>query len=109
MPTRRGGVDHLEAALQVGTMKTSTLSSVAMIACFFMLHSSAFQIIGNKGPLTARRPCRLLPSSCLYSTPVQDITADTDTDNDAAIDTEVKFSATDFILSEISTHDVSHA
>ena len=91
-------------------MTTSTLFSVAMIACFFM-YSSAFQIIGNNGPVTARRHCRILPSSCLYSTPVQDITADadTDTDTDAAIDTEVKFSATDFILSEISTHDVSHA
>lgn len=89
-------------------MATSTLFSVAMIACFFM-YSSAFQIIGNNGPVTARRPCRILPSSCLYSTPVQDITADADTDADAAIDTEVKFSATDFILSEISTHDVSHA
>lgn len=71
------------------------------------MYSSAFQIIGNNGHVTARRPCRLLPSSCLYSTPVQDITADADTD--AAIDTEVNFSATDFILSEISTHNVSHA
>ena len=64
------------------------------------MDASAFQI----GTRNAATQLRRLSSSCLYSTPVQEmpvaVVAET------AVDTDGNISATDFIFSEISAHDV---
>ena len=82
-----------------------TNSSVALL-CFIMIacSSSAFQT-GNRGrPQTVTVSSSKLPhvshsSSRLYSTPMKDLPT-------AAADTESNVSTTDFIFSEISSHNV---